>query len=51
MKKLIALLMSVCMLAIFAGCGSKDSSKSDSEYIKEKGKLVVGITDFNPMDY
>lgn len=51
MKKLIALLMSVCMLAVFAGCGSKDSSKSDSEYIKEKGKLVVGITDFNPMDY
>lgn len=27
------------------------SSDSDVEYIKEKGTLVVGITDFAPMDY
>lgn len=27
------------------------SSESDLAYIKEKGKLVVGITDFAPMDY
>lgn len=58
MKKIIALLMSVTMLFAFAGCGTADSSsksdtavKSDMEYVKEKGKLVVGITVFEPMDY
>lgn len=47
-----ALLMGVSMLT---GCGSKDaaneSAKTDSEAIVENGKLVVGITDFAPMDY
>lgn len=32
-----------------AGTGSEDGS--DSAYVKDKGKLVVGITDFEPMDY
>lgn len=50
MKKVIAILMSICMLTVFAGCG-KSSSKADSEYVKEKGKLIIGITDFKPMDY
>lgn len=27
------------------------SDKSDMEYVKDKGTLVVGITDFEPMDY
>ena len=27
------------------------SSESDMEYVKDKGTLVVGITDFEPMDY
>lgn len=27
------------------------ASDSDSAYVKEKGTLVVGITDFEPMDY
>ena len=46
----------------FAACGgsssdtkksdsSKSSSKSDIEYVQDKGTLVVGITDFEPMDY
>lgn len=32
---------------------SKASSDdgSDVDYVKEKGKLVVGITEFEPMDY
>lgn len=30
---------------------SDASSESDMEYVKEKGKLVIGITDFEPMDY
>lgn len=28
-----------------------DSSESDMAYVQEKGTLVVGITDFEPMDY
>ncbi|MCI8991492.1 MAG: transporter substrate-binding domain-containing protein [Eubacterium sp.] len=28
-----------------------DSSDSDLAYVKDKGTLVVGITDFEPMDY
>ncbi len=30
---------------------SESSSESDMEYVKDKGTLVVGITDFEPMDY
>lgn len=30
---------------------SNASAKSDLEYVKDKGTLVVGITDFEPMDY
>ena len=25
--------------------------KSDTEYVKKNGKLIVGITDYEPMDY
>ena len=28
-----------------------DASESDMQYVKDKGTLVVGITDFEPMDY
>ena len=38
--------------AMLMGCGKKEASTgSDLEYIKQKGALVVGITDFAPMDY
>lgn len=60
MKKLrvigaIALIFAMC-LCLFTACG-KDTNeggepeKTDSEYVKEKGTLVVGITSFAPMDY
>ncbi len=49
MKKLLAILMIFAMLFAFAGCGG--SSDSDLEYIKDKGTLIVGITDYAPMDY
>ena len=82
MKKLMALLLTGCMLATsLVGCGSKEATaepdadvaveeaateeatteeaateevaeaESDLAYVKEKGVLVVGITDFAPMDY
>lgn len=46
------------MVLSLAGCasGGKDAksggdASSDVEYIKDKGTLIVGITDFEPMDY
>ncbi len=51
MKKLFAIVLSAVMLLLtFAGCGG-DAAKSDLQYIKDKGKFVVGITDYAPMDY
>ncbi len=63
MKKLIALLLTLLMVMSLAACGSSDADadagsdtdaaveQTDMEYVKEKGVLVVGITDFAPMDY
>lgn len=51
MKKWIALLLVFAMAAVlFAGCAAKQNG-SDVDYIKEKGTLIIGITDFAPMDY
>ena len=51
MKKFIALVLTlVLMVSCFAGC-SKNDNASDLAYIQQKGKLVVGITDYAPMDY
>ena len=30
---------------------AEDSAESDLAYVQDKGTLVVGITDFEPMDY
>lgn len=53
MKKIIALTLAVLMAVMafaFAGCGDKKTD-SDLAYVQSKGKLVVGITNFEPMDY
>ena len=50
MKKYIALILAVLMLATcFVGCGKK--ATTDSAYVTANKKLVVGITDYAPMDY
>ena len=50
MKKLIALMLAVMlMLTCFTACGAKEDS--DMAYVKKNGKIVVGITDYAPMDY
>ncbi len=62
MKKIIAILLAAVMLLSFAACSAKkeDTTKaeettaaaeSDLAYIKQNGKLIVGITDYAPMDY
>lgn len=57
-KKVLAVVLAVLTVCFaFAACsnGSSDSgdttSKTDSEKIIDSGKLVVGITEFEPMDY
>ena len=50
MKKLVIVTLTVLMLiGLLAGCGTNGGS--DVDYVKGKGKLIVGITDFAPMDY
>lgn len=66
MKKFTTLLLSMTMILSMAACGSAPAASTDSDasntestatdttdmqYVKEKGTLVVGITDFAPMDY
>lgn len=51
-KVLCVALVLLMVVACFTGCGkNKKEKKSDLEYVKDKGVLVVGITDFAPMDY
>ncbi len=50
-KRLLAALTSMVMAMGLVACGSSNTSASDVSYIKNKGTLVVGITDFAPMDY
>lgn len=45
MKKLLL------VLAVVVALCSCAFAETDSEYVKAKGVLVVGITDFKPMDY
>ena len=50
MKKAMAMVLAlVLVLVSLAGCGRKE--QTDLEFIQDKGKLVVGITDYAPMDY
>lgn len=50
MKKLTALLTALVMMMALA-LPAFAADPTDSEYVKEKGTLVVGITDFEPMDF
>jgi polar amino acid transport system substrate-binding protein len=75
MKKILALLLALCMVFALAACGEPaseptdapatdapsdvtepaddggDTAESDLAYVQDKGTLVVGITNFEPMDY
>ena len=51
MKKMITLMLAMLLvMSCFAGCGASDTD-SDLAYVQDNGKLVVGITDYAPMDY
>lgn len=65
MKKLIALMLTLAMALSLVACSSgggaantaassepaASTGESDLASVKEKGTLLVGITDFEPMDY
>lgn len=50
MKKMFALLL-VLVLALTCLSACSASSDSDLKYIQKKGTMIVGITDYEPMDY
>lgn len=53
MKKILVALLVLVMGLATSACTAvtTGSGESDVDYVKEKGKLVVGITEFAPMDY
>lgn len=62
MKKFLALILALTMVFSLAACSSSSDEEevveedvvvemTDMEYVQDKGVLVVGITDFAPMDY
>lgn len=63
-KKILALITAMTMATCMSACADSNTSGNDNtgnvssedivsdvEYIKDKGTLIVGITDFAPMDY
>ena len=50
MKKMFALLLALVLaLSCLTACGA--SSGSDLAYIQKKGTMIVGITEYEPMDF
>ena len=60
MKRVLVLLLALSLCLTLSACGdsasqpaatSTPAQTSDMAYVKEKGTLIVGITEFEPMDY
>jgi len=55
MKKLLTVLLILTMTISFAACGaqktSTNSGESDLAYVKANGKLIIGYTVYEPMNY
>ncbi len=49
MKKLVALFLVAVMCLTFAACGNK--TVTDTEKLAESGKMVIGYTIYEPMNY
>ncbi len=51
MKKILVLMLALALMCMsFASCGCQED-KSDIEAIKKAGKITVGVTIYDPMDY
>lgn len=57
MKKFIMIMSLIMALALFAGCTpagntpAGDTAKGDYEVIKNAGQMIIGITEYEPMNY
>ena len=59
MKKMKCILLLTVIMLLFAGCGKKEEKPNNDDVvasgelaeIKEKGKLIVGITEYPPMNF
>lgn len=57
MKKFIMIMSLVMALALFAGCTpagntpTGDTAKGDYDVIKDAGQMIIGITEYEPMNY
>ncbi len=51
MKRILALVLAALMLIGMTACTAKNDSESDMAYIQDKGTMIVGVTDYNPMNY
>lgn len=51
MKKLLTLLLSSLCVFSLAACGEKADTNSDAAYIQSNGKMVIGYTEYAPMNY
>ena len=52
MKKMMTLILAMLMiLSCFTACGGSADANSDLAAIQKNGTIVVGITDYAPMDY
>ncbi len=51
MKKMITLILALVMaLTLLTACGGS-ASDSDLKFVQDKGKMIVGITEYAPMDF
>ena len=59
MKKIISLFFVLTIILALVGCGnagakesvSQSDGESDLEYVQENGKMIIGYTDYAPMNY
>lgn len=52
LKKVLTVVLCVLFVSgMFAACSKSNNSKSDLDYVKSKGKMVIGVTLYEPMNY
>jgi len=53
MKKWMSLLLALIMIFALAACNNAEKTKKDSDlsYVKGNGKLIIGYTNYAPMNY
>ncbi|MCB5260354.1 MAG: amino acid ABC transporter substrate-binding protein [Candidatus Cloacimonetes bacterium] len=55
MKKLLSLLFALTMILALVACGNTEANQSQGEsdlsYVQGNGKLIIGYTDYAPMNY